>query len=523
MKRRIFLSGMAATAAGATAVLNYGGSQSAAASTGGTLTFPKDSYTTATKTITTADGAEKNVTYRFWENIVYVANPVDPTYQCLDVQQPVEIDGRPVDTSHAPIFFSIPLGGFLSGTPGGTNPGGGFPGASPSPSDSTSADPSASPTASPTTRPPLPPGAGDQGDNSALALAAGYVVVTSGARGRENVKDGKYYGKAPAALVDLKAALRYVHKNKGVLPGNPDRIITNGGSAGGNFSSMMGASVGSPLFDSYLREIGAAEASDAVFASAVFCPIIDLGNADKAYEWMYGSAKLNGELVDRTASKQLTAQFAEYQASLGLHGVGRFGRVTAANYDRYLLENYVQPAATSHLRALSEADRTAYLTANPFIDWSGDRATFSWDGYIAHIARSRPVPAFDDKALSEPEPGYFGDETHVARHFTTFGLRYATGDKTATVDRDIPHKVRLTNPMTYLEERNPRRARHWWLRIGTSDTTHSLTAITNLALKTQNLGDDVNLKMYWDGGHGANEDPGDLIKWMGEITGYAAG
>ncbi|MBK3571155.1 Tat pathway signal protein, partial [Streptomyces sp. MBT62] len=108
---------MAATAAGATAVLNYGGSQSAAASTGGTLTFPKDSFTTRTKTITTADGAEKNVTYRFWENIVYVANPVDPTYQCLDVQQPVEIDGRAVDATHAPIFFSIPLGGFLSGTP----------------------------------------------------------------------------------------------------------------------------------------------------------------------------------------------------------------------------------------------------------------------------------------------------------------------------------------------------------------------------------------------------------------------
>ncbi|WP_406453217.1 Tat pathway signal protein [Streptomyces sp. NBC_01622] len=520
---------MAATAAGATAVLNYGGSQSAAASTGGTLTFPKDSYTTRTKTITTADGVEKNVTYRFWENIVYVADPVDPTYQCLNVQQPVEIDGRAVDASHAPVFFSIPLGGFLSGTPaggtspGGTSPGGGFPGSSPSPSDSSSADPSATPSASPTTRPPLPPGAGDQGDNSALALAAGYVVVTSGARGRDNVKDGKYYGKAPAALVDLKAALRYVHKNKGVLPGDPNKIITNGGSAGGNFSSMMGASVGSPVFDSYLRDLGAAEASDAVFASAVFCPIIDLGNADKAYEWMYGSAELNGELVDQTASKQLTAQFAEYQASLGLHGVGRFGRVTAANYDRYLLDNYVQPAATSHLRALSETDRTAYLTANPFIRWSGDTAAFSWDGYIAHIARSRPVPAFDDKALSEPEPGYFGDETHVSRHFTDFGLRYATGDKTARVDRDIPHKVRLTNPMTYLEQRNPRRAKHWWLRIGTSDTTHSLTAITNLALKTQNLGDDVNLKMYWDGGHGANEDPGDLIKWMGEITGYSIG
>ncbi|MEU6196676.1 hypothetical protein [Streptomyces sp. NPDC047061] len=101
--------------------------------------------------------------------------------------------------------------------------------------------------------------------------------------------------------------------------------------------------------------------------------------------------------------------------------------------------------------------------------------------------------------------------------------RLGSGDRTATIDSDIPHKVMLANPMHYLEKHNPRRARHWWLRIGTSDTTHSLTAITNLALRTQNLGDDVNLKMYWDGGHGANEDPGDLIKWMGEITGYGIG
>ncbi|MFK4106121.1 subtype B tannase [Streptomyces sp. NPDC019531] len=508
MKRRIFLSGMAATAAGATTVWYYGGTQGAAASTGHALTFPKDSYTTETKTVTTADGTEKSVTYRLWQDIVYVSKPVDETYQSLKVQEPVEIDGKTIDASRAPILFHIPISGFSSGTASG----GRLPTAIPSASDGASPAPV-----------PRPPGVVDPGRNADLALAAGYVVVTSGARGRDNVKDGTYYGKAPAGIVDLKAALRYVHRNRNVLPGNPDKIITNGSSAGGAFSSLLGASAGSSLFDPYLREIGAAEASDAVFASACFCPIIDLGNADKAYEWMFGSAELSGELVDQTASKQLTAQFVAYQESLGVHGVNRFGRVTAANYDRYLLETYLRPAATSHLRSLSDSDRTTYLTDNPFITWSANRASFTWDGFIAHVGRSRPVPAFDSKDMTGAEPGYFGDETHNTRHFTNFGLRYATGDRTATIDSDLPHKVTLVNTMHYLERRNPRRARNWWLRIGTSDTTHSLTAITNLALKTRNLGDDVNLKMYWDGGHGANDDPGDMIKWLGEITGYTIG
>ena len=52
---------------------------------------------------------------------------------------------------------------------------------------------------------------------SDLALAAGYVVVSPGCRGRDNkAADGTYYGKAPAAIVDLKAAVRYIRHNKGV-------------------------------------------------------------------------------------------------------------------------------------------------------------------------------------------------------------------------------------------------------------------------------------------------------------------
>jgi len=103
----------------------------------------------------------------------------------------------------------------------------------------------------------------------------------TGCRGRDNkAADGTYYGKAPAAIVDLKAAVRYLRHNKGVMPGNTDKIISVGCSAGGALSALLGASGNSPLYDSYFKEIGAADAADHIFASACYSPITDLEHAD---------------------------------------------------------------------------------------------------------------------------------------------------------------------------------------------------------------------------------------------------
>ena len=92
------------------------------------------------------------------------------------------------------------------------------------------------------------PGAGGSGGTGSLssradlALAAGFVVVTPGCRGRDNkADDGTFYGKAPAAIVDLKAAVRYLRHNKGILPGNVDQIISVGCSAGGAVSALLGS------------------------------------------------------------------------------------------------------------------------------------------------------------------------------------------------------------------------------------------------------------------------------------------
>ncbi|WP_067803394.1 subtype B tannase [Nocardia beijingensis] len=451
------------------------------------LAFDPDDFTTRKKTVATFE-RDKKVTYRFYDNVVYVAKPVDKTYQSLNVSVPVEIEGRSVDASRAPILFSNSVGGYLSSAAKSDEPDGGA------------------------------------NRNRDLALAAGYVVVEPGVRGRDLVApDGTNYGVPPAAIVDLKAAVRYLRHNSGRVPGSTDRIVATGVSAGGALSALLAASADNRMYDRYLAELGAADASDAVFAAAPYCPITDLEHADMAYEWNWGANPLRSGELDATASHDLSTAFTDYQAALELQGGDGFGLITAANYGNYLVRTYLEPAATKYLHALPDADRSSYLAANTWITWSGDRAEFTWPNFLAHVGeRKKGVPAFDAFDLSSAENNLFGSGTVKARHFTLFSLRKATGDPGAVLDSDLPEKISMMNPMFFLRQRNPARAKHWWIRVGTKDTDASLTIVGNLAASLANLGDQVDAAMYWDAGHASNEDAADFVAWIGKVTGYTA-
>ena len=75
-------------------------------------------------------------------------------------------------------------------------------------------------------------GGEDKGaDAMQLALSRGLVVASPGARGRTSPK-------ALAAIVDLKAAVRYLKANDKTMAGDARKIISNGTSAGGALSSI---------------------------------------------------------------------------------------------------------------------------------------------------------------------------------------------------------------------------------------------------------------------------------------------
>ncbi|MCI3270687.1 subtype B tannase [Streptomyces cylindrosporus] len=531
----------------------------------GDLVFDKDDYTEVTETLADAAGDSHEVTYHFYKPRNYVTDPSDDTHQSLVVSVPVKIDGKAVDASRAPIVFANAVGAYMSSTVAkatgvgqnslemtgmGGGSGGGMPsggsGGMPSgmPTDMAGGMPSGMPTDMAGGMPsgiPTDMAGGGMGGGGAgggtgaingmvnlakLALVAGYVVVEPGARGRSLTdSSGTYYGTAPAAIVDLKAAVRYVRFNKDRIPGDTDRIVSTGTSAGGALSSLLGASGDSKIYDKYLKELGAADASDAIFATGAWCPITDLEHADGAYEWNWGASvtQSTSKVVDQSVSKELQSQFAEYQAGLKLKGLNGFGTLTARNYDEYLVKQYLEPSATKYLAALSDSDRKTYLAKNTFITWSGGKAAFTWDDYLTHVgARKKTTPAFDAFDLSAGENNEFGSGTTETRHFTAYSAKNdTTGLSSKRVASDIPELLNLMNPMYHLVDKvNGKRSKYWWIRLGTSDTDTSHVISANLAARLDNLGDDVNHEFYWDKGHATNEDPGDFLTWVAEVTGY---
>jgi hypothetical protein len=164
-------------------------------------------------------------------------------------------------------------------------------------------------------------------------VKAGFIYVNAGMRGRDNGYDasGKliYSGGAPWGVTDLKAAVRYVRYNKGILPGNTNSVFVFGMSGGGAQTAVMGASGDSKLYNPYLESIGAAMTdangqtiSDAVSGAMAWCPITSLDYADKAYEWNMGQYASTGTRATTSwtsaLSKDLATTYAEYINKLGL-------------------------------------------------------------------------------------------------------------------------------------------------------------------------------------------------------------
>ena len=236
----------------------------------------------------------------------------------------------------------------------------------------------------------------------------------------------------------------------------------------------------------------------------------------------YGSA--SGSEVNQVYSRQLVAQFSGYLDTLGLQGAGGHGSLTPGNYAAYMLDQYLMPSAIRALsRTLTAAEREEYLKKNTWITWSGGQAAFSWEKFLRHVGtRIKGVPAFDAFNLSATENSVYGDATHNARHFTLYSLRHAAGNPGAELPADLPKTIAMMNPMYHLHQRNPDRARHWWIRTGTLDTNTAHTVVCNLAAITTGLGDNVNAALYWDGGHAVNFDSPDLMSRIGELTGYSA-
>ena len=447
----------------------------------------------------TVDG--KKVAFRAYENRVYVAHPVDTTYQSMNIYVPEgyfkgkTINGYTAKT--APIFLPNTVGGYMPGAPG-----------QPSENDRMTG-----------------------GANAMLvALSKGYVVAAPGARGRTTqAADGTYTGKAPALIVDMKATVRYLRHNAGKLPGDTEKIISNGTSAGGALSTLIGATGDSKDYEPYLKALGAADERDDIYASSVYCPITDLDHADMAYEWMFNNVKTykkievsmldynverkytEGTLTDDeiARSNDLKKMFPAYVNSLKLKG--KNGKLLTLDENgngsfKDQIKQYYIDSANVALKNGTDLSKFEFLTIK-----NGKVTDLDYDKYIVYMGRQKTPGAFDNVDLSTGENNEFGDEITDNKHFTEYMLEHSTVNGTMA-DKKI---IKMMNPMNYIANS---KVKYWRIRHGAVDKDTSLAIPAILAIKLENLGKKVDFTSPWATPHSGDYDLTELFSWIDKVV-----
>ena len=459
------------------------GRLSSGATSGYSLVFDTNKFTVKTLTL-----GNQTITYRAYEDIVYVSNPVDTKYQRMNFYVPVEYyEGKSIGSytaETAPIFFPNSVGGYMPGNPG--RPG--------------------------LNRKNLP-------NAITVALAKGYVVAAPGARGR-TLKDesGLYTGKAPTCIVDLKAAVRYLRYNDKIMPGNAEKIISNGTSAGGALSSLLGATGNSEDYELYLKAIGAANEHDDIFAASCYCPITNLDNADTAYEWLFNGINNYDRWGNKGAmnadqikiSDQLKALFPAYLNSLGLKITDGTALTLGANGEGTFKEYVKSFVIASAQKALNGGKDLSELTWITIKD--GIVTDIDFGKFIVYATRMKPAPAFDSMDFSSPETNLFGTATINNQHFTQFSKDNSTDHSLA--DAAI---VKMMNPMNYIGTKGTTTAQYWRIRHGAIDRDTSLAIPVILTTKLQNNSFNVDFAMPWDQGHGGDYDLDELFAWINQV------
>ena len=463
---------------------------------------------------TTVDN--KEIKYRAFEYIPYVANPIDIDQQYMNIYVPEEyfnngtVNGY--NTQTAPIFMPNAVGGYM-------------------PSQA------------------MTPKVENGKPNSVLyALSRGYVVASPATRGRTNkASDGNFIGKAPAVIVDLQAATAYLHANDSTMPGNANRIITNGTSAGGAVSLLQGATGNNSDFQPYLQALGAATAATNVYAVSAYAPITNLDAADMAYEWSYkGITSFNkvtmgqGELPQanvggNTAPPQRTMQrvnlnaddvaysnllsehFPEYVNNLQLRdSVGRVlkldknGNGTFKNY----VKAFIIDAANKAQAKGTDLSKHTYLVRD---NKTGAIKDINWEAYNQFVSRSKAPGAFDSRSNDSGENSLFGTSTTDNNHFT---ITAALHDTTSNQDVYVENAkiVTMMNPMNYLGSPAATNARYYRIRYGTADSNTSVAIPLIVGTRAQNLGYNVDMATPFGVDHSGDYDLDELFNWIDNIV-----
>ena len=527
----------------------------AVSATDSALKFDASAYTTVNVTV---DGVPTKVRQY---KVVYVAKPVKmgntlTTFQTVTLADPyamqtmvISVPESTVSDQKAPIFFAVNNSGWFASPVATTvNEGKAFVSTS-------------------------------ETDHIGAALKAGYVVVNVGTRSRgARAEDSSWAGKAPAPVVDAKAAIRYLRLNDSIMPGSAERIVVNGTSGGGGLTAAVAASGNHTDYLPYLAEIGAAGVSgsgataastlkDDVFAAVAYCPINNLGNADAGYEWEYNAVRSDGNTAalggvtysagpQPAASAALAASFGGYVNSLGLKRKDG-SLLTDANLratTQALVKEEIERQIAKGTAVPSLGGNFVTQRATVANDWltlsgSGTAATVAnidyakFVNYVATNQALKTVVAFDAVAVTgnknattgawnmTGETNLFGTSAQTYANFTewTWLNNQVPGDGSgfddvggtwaqhlANPSNTLGKQIKLINPVAYLTSTGSTPAPYWYVRHGMvdRDTAFAMQTLLYHAVLNNASVKDVSFKYPYLVAHAGNYDVQEAFAWI---------
>jgi len=421
----------------------------------------------------------KSVDYTAYEDIFYVSVVEDSVHQTMNIYVPEGAD------QNSPILLRTYFGGYMA---------------------CSAAQPQA-------------------GDATGRALAEGCVVVIPGCRGRTDRYEKLFTPGATASICDLKAAVRFLRHFDELIPGDSEKIISDGASAGGAASALLGATGNNPAYEARLREMGAADERDDVFASICYCPIIDLDHSGMAYEWFYGGTASRMALPEekREESSFLAEAYRAYFDSLGLE-TPNGEALTTDNLSDYITKLLIKSAQKAK-------DAGAELPENIGLSFSSvphDRFAPPVNG---GAAPERPTPA--RKSQGEYVTGLdlaryldYVESTEPLKGVPDLDKSYLDGSELqclAAIEQfdlteDLLERIRIMNPLYFIGDGVSTNAAHWYVRHGARDRDTSFPVPVILERKLSSAGLDVDFAFAWNRPHSGDYALNELFEWIDSIV-----
>ena len=419
-----------------------------------------------------------------------------------------------------------------------------------------------------------------KGNQAALALKEGYVVVMAGLRSRgQTDKDGNW-NHSPVTVADAKAVIRYLRHNDGIV-GDTDKIFISGTSGGGALSAAIGSNGNSSDFYEELYAIGAAGMSsktestikDDVFGVVAYCPITDLGHADGSYEFAYAGARQElrksgyteesegYSLSDSTmaVSPELAAWWANYVNDLNISDVSASFDTDNLTASGSLYDTMKSLIKKCYQKALDELGQKEFLdtlktrtpapeykNGTPKQGWQTDWVIFNNDGtkisdidmngylyYVALGQNLKNAPAFTNQGtaeqarnennlfgLAEEEYGFLTDIVwKLQPEDSPLKSKYNSFENYWSKNKEVlTRQANMVDSIHYLTSKDGVSAPYWYVRHGSNDRDTSCANQTLLycALENDSSIKKIDFAFAWNRGHEGSYDIAEASAFMAD-------